>query len=277
MTLARTALRLISVAALTGATDARPTIAAERIYDSRVSDISPETFADDAKPVVIVLTDKDEGDAISDQNGGPPFRRAVDLMFEIGMVVRLKDGEDFDIGYPDTDARLEASLDVLEFQIVRRLSFDLASICAVFRSVARAWKFDSHRQVTDESGVKVACRILTLTCEVGDDDVRVYNAAGAIPTGIDVLPEPLRRVALALPAGSSGKAICDAIILALSPPLQAPAFGGIDLTVDAADTTAEGDDREIDATIDVAQVSIAGALDFADENNGGYLALLEDV
>lgn len=255
MTLARTALRLLTVAALSGDEAARPTIAQARVYDSRISDLSPESFSEDAKPIVIVLTDKDEGEATGDQNGGPPFRRNIELMFEIGMVARIQDGDSYVVDYPDTDDRLEASLDLLEFQVIRRLAHDPAALSSHWRRLARVWKYDGHRQVLDESGVKLACRVLTLTCETPDDDVPLYNAAGVIPTGLDVLPEPLLGVAKLLPAGSSGKLICDQLAAALAPPLTVPAFEGLDATYDAANTTPEeGDDREVKAVIDVEQV-----------------------
>jgi hypothetical protein len=57
MTLARTALRLAALNALQGSSpSAGPTIAANRVYDSRISDFQPETYIDDARPAVILLT-----------------------------------------------------------------------------------------------------------------------------------------------------------------------------------------------------------------------------
>jgi hypothetical protein len=89
MSLVRTALRLCAVAALQDVT-----IAQGRVYDSRIGDIQPETFLEDAKPTVIVLTDGDAGEQLSHQNGGPPFDRMVDLVFELGMVQTQKaDGD----------------------------------------------------------------------------------------------------------------------------------------------------------------------------------------
>ncbi len=240
MTLARTALRLIATAALKGAPGARPTIAEGRVYDSRNSDIAPEEYSEDAKPVVIVLTDNDEGDALSKQNGGPPFHRNIDLVVEIGMVARaaLYDDNDepigYSIGYPDTDARLEASLDLLEFQITRCLAYDLNPLSALFRKTARIWKHECHRQVEDTPGIKIACRILTLTCEVQDDRVSILNQADTQPTGLDVLPEPLRSVAKALPAGSSGADIASTMAAELTP-ITAPPLEGVDVSADASE------------------------------------------
>jgi hypothetical protein len=236
MTLARTALRLCAVSTLKGATGARPTIAESRVYDSRISDFTPEDYEDDAKPSVIVLTDSDDGEALSEQNGGPPFHRMIDLVVEIGMVQALQDGADYIVGYPDTDKRLEASLDALEFQIMRRLAYDPAPLSVLFRKFVRIRKHECHRQVLDDTGVKIAARLLTLTCEVNDDQVIVYNqsptASPAIPTGFDVLPEPLRSVAKALPAGSAELDVCNALAAALAP-VTAPPLKGVDTTFDA--------------------------------------------
>lgn len=234
MTLARTALRLCAAGVLKGVDGTRPTIAGPRVYDSRISDIQPETFDEDAKAVVIVFTDGEEGEQLSKQNGGPPFRRSIDLVLEIGMVARLPadDGGTFVVDYPDTDARLEAAMDFLELQCVRELSRGLSPLAVQFRRLARIIKLQSHRQVTDESGVKIACRIVTLTCDTRDDDLPIVNAAAPPATGLDRLPEPLRSVAKLMPPGSSGADICAALAAALAP-ITAPPFTGADGTVDA--------------------------------------------
>jgi hypothetical protein len=259
MSLVRTALRLAAVNALLGAdANTGPTIASNRVYDSRINDFSPETYPDDAKPTVIILTDDDTGDALSDQNGGPPYRRNVKLVFEFAMVqgfdVPTADGGTaFAPGYPATDAEHEASLDLLEYQILQRLAYDPASSCSLFRQISRSWKYDCHRQVMDDSGVKIAARVLTLDTEVTDDQVMVYRSSDTMPTGLDVLPDPLRTVAKSLPANSLSLAICNAIAAALSP-LTAPQLAGIDATLSTNATSATPDaSDEIAATINLPQ------------------------
>ena len=233
MSLARTALRLCVAACLKGSVETRPTIAEGRVYDSRIAEVAPESFVADALATVILLSDGDEGEALSAQNGGPPFRRLIDMVFETGMTQAIKDGDDYVVGYPDTDARLEASLDLLQFQLLRRLAYDPDPLCVLFRRFVRIRRQESHRQVLDESGVKIACRILTLTCEVNDDQVDVYNIASS-PPGVanpfDVLPEPLRSVALTLPEGSPGHEICTVLAAALTP-LAAVPLSGVDIEI----------------------------------------------
>lgn len=231
MTLVRTALRLATINALQGADgNSGPTAANNRVYDSRITDLDPEAFEDDAKPTIIVLTDSDEGEQLSRQNGGPPFRRNIDLVFELGMIQKVRDDTGFDLEYPQTDAQLEAALDVLEFQIARRLGYDPDASCAVFRRFFRPQKRECHRQVMDDAGVKIACRLLTWTVDGPDDQVQVYNAANTpLPTGIAALPDPLKTIAGTLAPGSSGAQVVAAIAAALAP-LTAPQLKGFDAT-----------------------------------------------
>lgn len=254
MSLVRTALRLATVNALHGAT-----IAEGRVYDSRVDDFSPENYPDDARPTVIILTDEDAGEALSVQNGGAPFRRMVNLVMEFAMVQTFEfsvegGGKEFMPGYPATDAEHEASLDLLEFQIKRRLGYDLAAQSNLWRQVAlRVHKYDCHRQVLDETGVKIAARVLTWQVEVTDDQISIYTVPKeALPEGLDVLPEPLRKIAKALPPGN-GLDLCNALAKTLAP-LTTGQLKGLDVTTDG---TAPGSSHDlshnIDSTIDLPQ------------------------
>lgn len=287
MTLARTALRLATVNALQGANAASgPTIANNRVYDSRIDDFSPETYSADAKPSVIVLTDEDEGDALSDQNGGPPFRRHIMLVIEIGMVqgfdLEIEDGgSEFVPGYPSTDAEQEASLDALEFQVINRLARDPAESSVLFRSFTRIWKYDCHRQVLDDSGVKIAARILTLQVEVSDDQVIVHNQKNTLPVGFNVLPEPLRRVAFALPEGKALNTVI-AIAKALTP-LELPPLDEIVSQIVWKDLADMNMNSAIASGLDVPHIAastIGGQIDYQrgvmDTINSSYQKLTLD-
>lgn len=227
MTLARTALRLCVVEALKGAT-----IAANRIWDSRITDLNPDEYANDALPTVLLLSDKDDGEQQSANNGGPPFWRNVDLQLEIAMVkaVKVEGSDEYEPDVPDTDARLEASLDLFEFQVMRHLQYGQSPLCIMFRKIARIIKYDSHRQVLDDAAPKQAMRLLTLTCNTQDDRVKLVNTAGTQPTGYDLLPFPLNEVAALMPAGSSGKQVVDGIVVAIGK-VTVPPFTGMDATV----------------------------------------------
>jgi hypothetical protein len=232
MTLARTALRLLTVAAIAGATNAQG-----RVYDSRVDDLSPDVFGEDAKPVIVVNTDEDKGDALSDQDGGPPFRRMIDLSIQIGMVTRnkLADDDDDRFIYPETDADLEAALDWIEDQILDRLGSEPEELlCCEWRRLARIVKYDCHRQIDDEAGMRLAVRVLTLTCDTKDSFTFRYNdVRDVLPTGLAKLPEPLKSVAALIPAGSSGRRTLDALAASIVVP-TVPNFEGVDTIADAS-------------------------------------------
>lgn len=251
MTLVRTGLRLCVVEALRGAADARPTIAEGRIYDSRMDDISPESFAEDAKATIIVLTDNDEGSQLSEQNGGPPFHRMIEVTLEMGMTMSFKDGSEYVIGYPDTDARLEASLDLLEFQAIKQLAVGLEPLSILFRQIARITKYENHRQVLNDAGVKMAARVLTLTCHCNDDQIDIVNTSAEQPTGLQSLPPTMQAVCELMPNGSSGAVTCAAIAAQIAPITAGP-FSGIDATLDA-NHESNGDPQE-KAKIDVEQL-----------------------
>jgi len=228
MTLARTAIRLGAVGILRGSAPDHPTLAGPRVFDSRMADIAPENFSEDAKPILLVTTDSDDGDALSDANGGPPFRRNIDLIVELAMVARYREGSGYVVGYPDTDARLEASLDLLEHQVIDVLANGTTDLAIAFQTKIRIWSRKSHRQTSDDTGVKIACRVLTLSCEISDDQ------GGPLPsaTGLDRLPQPMRAICEQLPPGSSGRQACEAIAAAVQAHDRVP-FEGIDWRFDA--------------------------------------------
>jgi hypothetical protein len=257
---ARTALRLITVAALTGTADLRPTIAADRIDDSRLADLAPETVPDDGLPVIMVICDDDDGEAWSEQNGGPPFDRMIDLNIEMSIASRVQyidptnlANSTYVVEAPDTDARLEASIDLMEFQTIRELAYGLSPFSIMFRKLARITHRACHRAATDD-GVKIASRILTLKCRVNDDDIEIVSTAAAPSEGLDALPEPLRSVAKILPAGSTGLLTCTALAAKIVQLTTGP-LAGVDLTADARDhaPTPEPTDAQIEIKIDLPQ------------------------
>lgn len=229
MSMVRSALRILAVEALKGAT-----IAGARVFDSRMADISPDAFTEDAKPMILIITDKDDGNALSDQNGGPPFGRSMELSLELAMVQRVFDGNEVGIMYPDTDARHEAALDFLEHQVMAHLGYADQPLPIMFRRFWRITKYDCHRQLFEETSMKVAARVLTLVCYSGDAAVLYRNSSIPPDTGYEVLPQPLQSVCSALPVGSSGRDICDLIVAATNP-MEAAPFGGMDVVVDAGD------------------------------------------
>lgn len=250
--LARTALRLITVAALTGAT-----IAVDRVDDSRLADLAPESIPDDGLPVIMAIADDDDGDALSEQNGGPPFDRMIDLNLELAIASKVQyvDPQNpansvYQVEAPDTDARLEASLDFLEFQTIRELAYGLSPYAVMFRKLARIVSRSCHRAATDD-GVKIASRILTLKCRVNDDAIETLGASDPAPVGLDALPEPLRSVAKLLPPGSSGGVTCAALAAAMTQVQAGVKLTGFDVRADAGTPPLDANDDVVGATIDL--------------------------
>lgn len=247
MSLVRAALRILVVEALKGAT-----LAGGRVFDSLLGDLSPDQFhTGDEAPTLVVLTDKDEGEANSAQNGGPPFGREMELSIEMGMTQRVRSASEGDVLiYPNTNARLEAALDTFEFQVMRHLQYSSNPLCVLFRRFYRITKYDCHRQVFDETGTLVACRLLTLVCYASDDKIKIYNTTDTLPTGINKLPEPLKTIAEAIPPGTSGAASIDLIIAAMDN-LTLPPLEGFDAQVSGS-LEDEGGAEMIDVSIEIS-------------------------
>lgn len=253
MTLARTALRLAAINALRG-----QTIAEDRIYDSLIGSLD---LADpnERKPVIVVLTENDAGDAQSPQNGGPPFWRHMDLQIECGVVACEREGLELKVGYPETDAQAEAMLDLLEYNVIHALMRQLGTQTDpdldpfyVFRQICLEIEgYSSLRSADETTGVKIAARTYTLRCRVKDDVVG-FNAAA---TGWDRFPEPLRIIAKALPATSPEAATLEALAASLFP-VTAPALEGMDAVVDADPTGTQTTEQapQINLRIDLPQL-----------------------
>ncbi|MDX2265443.1 MAG: hypothetical protein NW215_10785 [Hyphomicrobiales bacterium] len=185
MSLHRTALRLAAVSALTNNFTAPwPTIGEGRIFDSRLD--PREGFSlENVTPTAIVYTDGDKGKAVSGVNGGPPFKREVDLIVEI-MLGAMSDGApDMSFDLPVTDAELAAMLDLFEWQVRATLFGGVGRWSAEFLKVAkRCNEFASRPYISSEGGVRMAARELTFTVEITDDCVPGAVVGAAPPTSL---------------------------------------------------------------------------------------------
>lgn len=250
MTLARTALRLAAIEGLaptgTKASDAWPTIARHRVFDSRL-DMLDDLAADERAPVIVVYTDTDDGTS-GDPSGGPPFKRFVDLVFEISVVAFAEQEgspETFVPYFPVTDAQTEAALDLLEAGIAFALLKAPTGI--LFQRLVRGKvpTTSSAPQRSSEEAVRVAMRTVTWRCQIPDDCFDM--APAALASGNDRLPEPLRSVVAGLAATAYGQQIA-AGLAAFAPraPVRTP-LSGVGLNHDIASPQGV-----TDGTIDVA-------------------------
>lgn len=256
MSLSRTALRLTTMealrpSALQATNGPWPTIAGGNVFDSRIDPID-DLAPSQSVPVVCVYTEHDNGDP-GQKTGGPPFLRTVDLIIEIAVVSRTAEPDQFDAGVPQSDAQLDASLDLLEAQI----RFSL-----FFHARGTLWRKLTGRNVTDlrslphrtsEEFDRLAMRTITMQVRIPDD---CYDPAPtADPAGNNRLPEPLKGVIAALGSTSYGKKIgeglaVDAPVMPTKVPLKKIVFsfdvakpdGSRDGT---ADITAEDDNLDL--------------------------------
>ena len=233
--LGRTFLRLAACAALRN-----QTMAGERVYDSRISAIDPMTAfpeIDEIAGSIGIYTEQDSGDALSANNGGPPFRPEVELIFEIAMQARvaLDDGE-WAIARPETDDQLEATLDLIESQIELALFRRQSTAAVAFRKLTKQVGSKSSIRFTDPAASsKLAMRYVTYKVEVHDPEIEIHDQSAA---GLNRLPEPWRAVAQSFVVGSRERDMANTIASALvTDPI--PALLRIGATVKPTPTASE--------------------------------------
>lgn len=159
---------------------------------------------DQYKAVIVVYTEGEIGYA-NQTRGGPPFRRIVDLIFEISQIVSIPsegDANRYVAGVPQTDPELEAELDRIETEIAFALFFGPSG---------EIWRKLTHLMVTDprstphrssEEGVRLAMRSVCWKCQVPDD---LFDLVHYAPLqGLDRLPQPLRGIVEQLRESSYG-------------------------------------------------------------------------
>jgi hypothetical protein len=258
MSLSRIAMRAAVMEALVphGTPDEGPwpTLARQLVYDSSYAPVD-DLSEDERRPVVQVYTDETESTP-RQPSGGSGYNTTIDLRFEISIpqLVRSpgsQDGEEGEafIYQPETDEMTEASLDLLETQIL--FALHRGATGKLFRDTfgIRFTRIHSEPLRSAEERVRIGMRTITL---------RVSNVKGdcfeAIPTpdadGLDLLPEPYRSVAKALPSGSPGLAIAQQIARGMPVSPAVVPLAGITLTynVAASDGTVDGN---ADLTTDI--------------------------
>jgi hypothetical protein len=214
MSLERTALRLASLLALTDSGDGSggsPTLAGKRWYDS-LMEPEHQFGGDRPVPLGVVYTDEDAGPNKAQAGTGLVFDRTVALTLELICATTLKTPDGVEIGMPQTDAELEAVLDLLEYQCIAALTNPASSWALLWGRLTRGILEVSSTRVMDSKGeTRMAARTVTLmvrlplSCPVAV----VALSSGETPPepgGIADLPAPLRVVAEAVAAATDGQA-----------------------------------------------------------------------
>lgn len=242
MSLSRLALRLATMEALCpSAAHAGsvlwPTLAGRYIYDSRI-----DPFDDDAefdrRLVAAVYTEEDNSDS-AQKSGGPPYRVLVDLVIEMSVIVGSNDSGQTEIGIPQTDAEMEALIDLFEGQVKFVLHYGQTG--AIWRALTgrRILDIRSLPHRTSEDGVRLAMRTLRMKVVVPDD---CFDAApSAAPEGLDRLPQPLRTVVSQLSETSYGAALAEMLAPAAPVMPVATPLSAVGMKIDVARAAGTGD------------------------------------
>lgn len=260
MSLARLALRLAAVEALcpaaTSSSGPWPTIAENRIYDSRIDPIAlaetPEDLAAayealEGKPVVVVYTEDDDLHPYTQKFDAAEY--VVTLVIEIAFGARgtleLTSTNDAgevtttvygsDEAQPLTDRQQEALIDLLDAQVRRVLIKDNRVPSAeLYRKVAMETRqVHSDPQRASDRTLRLGLRTTKFHVKCKKEVWPVYAASPA-PTGLDRVPEPLRSVALALPAGSSGRTLVENMVGYIAPAPTPPTPGSLAVDMKAS-------------------------------------------
>ncbi len=246
MSLARTAARLAAVMALAGGFKSPwPTMAKGRVFDSRADANQIVDLTDDVLPIISVCTDDDEGESLSDNNGGPPFRHVVTMAVDlsIAMVGGLgTDAEPKFLHMPETEPELEALLDLFERQVKRVFQGDPTNLWSIElnKIVIRFSSWRSMRYVENDGNVRIAARRLSIQCTLADEDLIETEASDPlVPAPLGPLLEAI--IASDSPYAPSVQTMRDALIAAgASQPITIPTLERIRFIEAAQAETQDG-------------------------------------
>lgn len=210
MSLSRTALRLATILALSDKGRQEPvaaTLAGKRVHDTLME---PEHLfgADKPVPLIVVYTDDDEGANRNMAGGSPTFDRTCALTLELGCATTRKTPDGVEIGMPQTDAELEAVLDLLEYQVRVALTDPASRWARLWGKLTRGIVDYSSTRVMDAKGeTRMAARTVTYRVKLPDDCPPMVATSEPEESGIEALPPPLRAVAAAVADASGGNAL----------------------------------------------------------------------
>ena len=205
-----------------------------RATGGRVLDSASGEIEASACPQVLLHTESTEGEAWSQNNGGPPFDLSCDLVCEITFVASAaNDTGEAVLFRPVTTAEMEAALDLIELRIPEVLAFAETPIgLAMRRSVLKRLRSYQSERFEDDDGVKRASRLLRHSCELKTDEASVRHPAAPDPSGpFATLPQPLRGLAPLLPAGSAGRDVLLQLAAAMPADPAGEAFAGAAITI----------------------------------------------
>jgi len=206
MSMNRLALRLATVLTLNNNFRAPwPTSAEDRVFDSR-NRPPQRQHENEFRPEIVVYTTDDEGEK-SVGKRGPMRNRNIDLIVECAVCGWRFDEDDSgnltaNPGYPETDAQMEAKLDVLEAQVRFALANPVNKWAAHWGdAVIKINSWSSGRWAEEaESRTPLASRVIKINVSIHDDcspEARVVDGEPAI---VNRLPPRIERLIAAIDA-----------------------------------------------------------------------------
>lgn len=161
MSITRALLRMVTVEALRG-----HTLAGTMVEDSSLTALD-HRVTEDSAPVIVVYTD----DRTSQPTGrGDELSEVTqELVIEISAagLVSLPDGAGETVVTPETDGGLELTLDLIEAQVIRRLTASHDAFPTLWKTfVPRIVAVSSRRGASADQTTRYAARQLVLTCEL---------------------------------------------------------------------------------------------------------------
>ncbi len=165
----RTDIRLGVIAAITNSkVPPYPTMAADRAFDSR-QDPYALTAGDNALPGVTVYTDANR--RVPSSGGQPPFINQLEIIIEMSLAAQGDKVE--------TDAEMEAKLDIFEEQVLYALFGQDSPSAGPFRKMyGKVLSADSMRLANSDGNERLAMRDLILVIEYAD---RCWTLGRAFP------------------------------------------------------------------------------------------------
>jgi hypothetical protein len=286
MSATRLALRLAAYEALcpyaarSGAQGAQwPTLAGANVYDSRIDPIGEsddwQAFIEgiEGRPIVILYAEEHETDPYFGEF--PADRELPELVVElmvasVGQVlVEKADGTTEAVGdviAGITDPQREALLDLLEAQVRWLLSLKNPFTPLISAVAMELHHVRSVPQRASDKTTRLAARTVTLKYKAKASVWPLPLIQGqAAPTGFDVLPEPLRTVAMTLdPASPHGQMLAGLAAVVAAPQTLTPLEDmRMHANVGRSVVPTQVDGSDADITADATPPSFSG--DFAQE------------
>lgn len=178
MSLASLAIRLATIRALKGRTFAQG-----NVFDSKMEPLDL-VVQDGGFEFVIVVTTDDDNMTVEGRDMRAPDHR-LELVIEVAATAKLSveaEGGEEVLTIPATDAGLEASLNLIGWQIMRALQADGGEWGDLWRAMVMNIRDVTSRRGADESrGVRFAARQYVLTL-----DHIAEPEPGVVPAGGDV-------------------------------------------------------------------------------------------